>query len=61
MSQQDSNNNSIIKSFSSQASSKGFSDELFTPNFDSLFSSKKEIIINKKYIKIKFEFNYYIV
>ena len=44
MSQQDSNNNSIIKSFSSQASSKGFSDELFTPNFDSLFSSKKEIL-----------------
>ena len=44
MSQQDSNNNSIIKSFSSQESSKGFSDELFTPNFDSLFSSKKEIL-----------------
>ena len=44
MSQQDSNNNSIIKSFSSQASSKGFSDELFTPNFDSLFSSKKEML-----------------
>ena len=44
MSQQDSNNNSIIKSFSSQASSKGFSDELFTTNFDSLFSSKKEIL-----------------
>ena len=44
MSQQDSNNNSIIKSFSSQTSSKGFSDELFTPNFDSLFSSKKEIL-----------------
>ena len=44
MTQQDSNTNSIIKSFSSQTGSKNFVDELFSPNFDSLFSSKKEIL-----------------
>ena len=44
MSKPELNSNSIIKSFSSQKGSKGFTDELFSPNFDSLFSSKKEIL-----------------
>ena len=44
MSQPESGGSSIIKSFSSQKGSKGFTDELFAPNFDSLFSSKKEIL-----------------
>ena len=44
MSQQESGNNSIIKSFSSQTASKDFTDDLFPANFDSLFSSKKEIL-----------------
>ena len=44
MTQPDSSNNSIIKTFSSQVGSKGFTDELFPSNFDSLFSSKKEIL-----------------
>ena len=44
MSQQEPGNNSIIKSFSSQTSSKDFVDDLFPANFDSLFSSKKEIL-----------------
>ena len=44
MSQQESGNDSIIKSFSSQTSSKDFTDDLFPANFDSLFSSKKEIL-----------------
>ena len=35
---------SIIKKFSSQESSKNFTDELFPSNFESLFSSKKEIV-----------------
>ena len=36
--------NSIIQQFSDQNSSKDFKDELFPPNFESLFSSKKEIV-----------------
>ena len=44
MSQKETGNNSIIKSFSSQIGSKDFTDELFPENFDSLFSSKKEIL-----------------
>ena len=44
MSQPDSGGNSIIKSFSSQKGTKGFTDELFSPNYESLFSSKKEIL-----------------
>ena len=45
MSQPESNtNNSIIKTFSSQTGSKNFTDEIFPSNFDSLFSSKKEIL-----------------
>ena len=36
--------NSIIETFSSQNASTNFTDELFPPNFDSLFSSKKEIV-----------------
>ena len=35
---------SIIKKFSSQTSSPNFTDELFPSNFESLFSSKKEIL-----------------
>ena len=36
--------NSIIEIFSSQNASRNFEDELFPPNFDSLYSSKKEIV-----------------
>ena len=35
---------SIIKTFSEQDASRDFTDELFPPNFESLFSSKKEIL-----------------
>ena len=35
---------SIIRTFSEQKASRDFEDELFPPNFESLFSSKKEII-----------------
>ena len=35
---------SIIKKCSSQTSSPNFTDELFPSNFESLFSSKKEIL-----------------
>ena len=41
---QNSKGDSIIKTFSEQNASRGFEDELFPPNFDSLFSSKKEIV-----------------
>ena len=44
MSTPETSGNSIIKNFASQTGSKGFTDELFSPNFDSLFSSKKEIL-----------------
>ena len=43
-SNQNSKGNSIIKTFSEQNASRDFEDELFPPNFDSLFSSKKEIV-----------------
>lgn len=36
--------NHIIQSFSEQKLSDNFTDELFPPNFESLFSSKKEIL-----------------
>ena len=35
---------SIIRTFSEQKASRDFEDELFPPNFESLFSSKKEIV-----------------
>ena len=35
---------SIIRTFSEQNPSKDFVDELFPPTFESLFSSKKEIV-----------------
>ena len=35
---------SIIRTFSEQNASRDFTDELFPPNFESLFSSKKEIL-----------------
>ena len=35
---------SIIKTFSEQNAYRDFTDELFPPNFESLFSSKKEIL-----------------
>ena len=43
-SKQASKGDSIIKTFSEQQASQDFNDELFPPNFDSLFSSKKDIV-----------------
>jgi len=43
-SKQTSKGDSIIKTFSEQQASQDFNDELFPPNFDSLFSSKKDIL-----------------
>jgi len=43
-SKQASKGDSIIKAFSEQQASQDFNDELFPPNFDSLFSSKKDIV-----------------
>ena len=43
-SKQKSKGDSIIKTFSEQQASQDFNDELFPPNFDSLFSSKKDIV-----------------
>ena len=43
-SKQTSKGDSIIKTFSEQQASQDFNDELFPPNFDSLFSSKKDIV-----------------
>ena len=43
-SKQNSKGDSIIKTFSKQQASQDFNDELFPPNFDSLFSSKKDIV-----------------
>ena len=43
-SKQNSKGDSIIKTFSEQQASQDFTDELFPPNFDSLFSSKKNIV-----------------
>jgi len=43
-SKQNSKGDSIIKTFSEQQASQDFNDELFPPNFDSLFSSKKDIV-----------------
>ena len=43
---------SIIRTFSEQKASRDFEDELFPPNFESLFSSKKEIVNYKEQIKV---------
>ena len=42
--QQNPKGSSIIRTFSEQNPSKDFVDELFPPNFESLFSSKKEVV-----------------
>jgi len=62
-SKQTSKGDSIIKSFSEQQASQDFNDELFTPNFDSLFSSKKDIVnyenpIIPKFLKDKKNYYY---
>ena len=54
---------SIIRTFSEQKASRDFEDELFPPNFESLFSSKKEIIdyetpIIPKFLKDKKNYYY---
>ena len=42
--QQNSKGSSIIRTFSEQNPSRDFVDELFPPTFESLFSSKKEVV-----------------
>ena len=42
--QQNPKGSSIIRTFSEQTPSNDFVDELFPPNFESLFSSKKEVV-----------------
>ena len=42
--QQNPKGSSIIRTFSEQNPSRDFVDELFPPTFESLFSSKKEVV-----------------